>query len=160
MDSAGSSLERRCSVRGAIRKDLASAQEDHLIAVIDKRNAMPSAPPHACGHPGCSARVPRGQSRCDAHAKQLRRQSDAGRLSSTKRGYDGRWRKESAEYLRQHPDCVDCGKAAVQVDHIRPHKGDMILFWDKSNWAGRCGSCHSIKTNKYDGGFGNKERGA
>lgn len=33
--------------------------------------------------------------------------------------------------------------AAVIVDHIIPHKGDMELFWDESNWQGLCVSCHS-----------------
>ena len=37
--------------------------------------------------------------------------------------------------------CVRCKdeerlvKATV-VDHIRPHRGDKELFWDKSNWQG------------------------
>jgi 5-methylcytosine-specific restriction protein A len=41
------------------------------------------------------------------------------------------------------------------VDHIIPHGGDMRLFWNRGNWAALCQSCHSRKTAKQDGGFGN-----
>ena len=44
---------------------------------------------------------------------------------------------------------------AVDVDHIRPHKGDPTLFWDPQNWQSLCKPCHSAKTVKQDGGFGN-----
>jgi 5-methylcytosine-specific restriction protein A len=41
------------------------------------------------------------------------------------------------------------------TDHIVPHKGDMVLFWDRTNWQGSCKHCHDIKTSTEDGGFGN-----
>lgn len=41
------------------------------------------------------------------------------------------------------------------VDHIRPHKGDMELFWDGSNWQSMCDLCHRKKSASEDGGFGN-----
>ncbi|ELK38933.1 HNH endonuclease, partial [Brevibacillus agri BAB-2500] len=44
---------------------------------------------------------------------------------------------------------------ATVVDHIVPHKGDMRKFWDRMNWQALCASCHSKKTAKEDGGFGN-----
>ena len=28
------------------------------------------------------------------------------------------------------------------VDHIKPHKGDLNLFWDQDNWQPLCKSCH------------------
>jgi 5-methylcytosine-specific restriction protein A len=46
-------------------------------------------------------------------------------------------------------------RPAVHVDHIKPHGGDLALFWDPKNWQGLCGSCHSTKTAVSDGGFGN-----
>jgi 5-methylcytosine-specific restriction protein A len=46
--------------------------------------------------------------------------------------------------------------AANEVDHIKPHKGDMALFWDSSNWQSLCKPCHSAKTATEDGGFGRK----
>jgi 5-methylcytosine-specific restriction protein A len=47
---------------------------------------------------------------------------------------------------------------ATDVDHIKPHKGDMTLFWDRTNWQSLCGPCHSAKTAAEDGGFGNARR--
>jgi hypothetical protein len=32
--------------------------------------------------------------------------------------------------------------AAVVVDHIVPHRGDMKLFWDSGNWQSLCKTCH------------------
>lgn len=47
---------------------------------------------------------------------------------------------------------------ATEVDHIKPHRGDMVLFWDESNWQGLCRSHHSRKTAGENGGFGNQRR--
>lgn len=42
-------------------------------------------------------------------------------------------------FLKEHPLCCKCeeeGKyvRATIVDHIKPHRGDPILFWDEENW--------------------------
>lgn len=71
----------------------------------------------------------------------------AAGASSSERGYDHRWRKERNEYLRLNPLCVMCDaegriKAATVVDHKIPHRGDMVLFWDKSNWQSLCKKHH------------------
>jgi 5-methylcytosine-specific restriction protein A len=63
------------------------------------------------------------------------------------------------KYLKQHPLCVKCleeGKITIAtvVDHIIPHKGDMVLFWQVENHQALCKRCHAIKTAKEDGGFG------
>ncbi|TIX74642.1 MAG: HNH endonuclease, partial [Mesorhizobium sp.] len=29
------------------------------------------------------------------------------------------------------------------VDHVKPHRGDMRLFWSRSNWQPLCTPCHS-----------------
>ena len=73
------------------------------------------------------------------------------RPGSTARGYGSRWQRASKAHLARHPLCRYCqarGKvtAATCVDHIRPHRGDMALFWDRSNWASACNTCHSAKT--------------
>ena len=41
--------------------------------------------------------------------------------------------------------CLSMGRivAATVVDHIVPHKGDLLLFWDSSNWQALCAPCHS-----------------
>ena len=82
------------------------------------------------------------------------------RQSSAQRGYGYRWQQARAGYLAKHPLCVICkAKGAIEpatdLDHIVPHKGDMDLFWDRANWQGLCHPCHSAKTAREDGGFGN-----
>ena len=118
---------------------------------------MPVSAPKPCAHVGCAALV-QGGNRCDEHKRELRKQYDSKRGSSTERGYDGRWRKARLGYLAKHPLCVKheaLGKvvAATVVDHIVPHKGDKVLFWDSANnWQALCKQCHDIKTATEDGG--------
>lgn len=109
-----------------------------------------------CNHPGCSELVTSGY--CDRHKKE-KRNYDKQRGTASQRGYDSRWRRERLAFLKQNPLCVHCEqegtvKAAKEVDHIVPHKGDMVLFWDKNNWQSLCKRHHSVKTAKEDGGFG------
>lgn len=120
---------------------------------------MPIAPKKPCGYPGCPALVDSNVPRCEQHKRVTTKHYDATRGSSTKRGYDSRWQKARATFLRQNSLCVDCKangliKEATEVDHEIPHKGNQQLFWDTSNWRARCKSCHSIKTARTDGGFG------
>jgi len=73
--------------------------------------------------------------------------------------YTYRWQQESKAFLVRHPLCVDCEchdvvTVAMVVDHIKPHKNDMVLFWDQANWQGLCKQCHDRKTALEDGGFG------
>lgn len=45
--------------------------------------------------------------------------------------------------------CHEQGLAtpAKQVDHVVPHKGDPVLFWDEEgNWQSLCASCGSRKS--------------
>ena len=96
---------------------------------------------------------------------QLRRVSlprpKDNRPSASKRGYDSRWRRTRIGFLKKHPLCAECEKRgrttlATVVDHIIPHKGDKVLFWDRSNWQPLCKQCHDRKTAKEDGGFGSR----
>lgn len=68
------------------------------------------------------------------------------------------WRKARASFLLVHTRC-GCGAPATVVDHIVPHRGDPVLFWDRTRWRAMCQSCHSVKTAKRDGGFGNSRIG-
>jgi len=87
------------------------------------------------------------------------RKGKEARLSSTARGYDGRWRKARLAYLRAHPTCVRCAQdgrvtLATVVDHKTPHRGNYELMWDVGNWQALCKWHHDSKTAKEDGGFG------
>ena len=106
---------------------------------------MPSFPKHPCAHPGCAALVPKGQRYCDAHKAQ----HPGVPRSSAQRGYNSAWQKARQEYLNGHPLCAECAKRGVftkatVVDHIRPHRGDFTLFWDRDmteNKDGRNAEC-------------------
>lgn len=97
--------------------------------------------------------------RPETHKRKSRsasRHDPAPRLNSTQRGYGYKWQQAREGWLRKHPLCVMCEKPtmAKEVDHKIPHKGDMVLFWDSSNWQSLCKSHHSEKTAREDGGFG------
>ena len=64
--------------------------------------------------------------------------------NSGERGYGSRWQK-----ARHYCEKQGRTTAATVVDHIKPHKGDMELFWDSSNWQPLCKMCHdSIKARE------------
>ncbi len=88
---------------------------------------------------------------------------DATRKSAARRGYGWKWQIAANGYRQMHPCCVECSKNGIQapgsvVDHIIPHKGDVNLFWDQSNWQTLCRKHHSQKTAAEDGGFGNRQK--
>jgi len=71
----------------------------------------------------------------------------ADKRTTTARGYGSRWQKAREGFLRSNPLCVMCRDenrvtAANVVDHIKPHRGDHFLFWDRANWAPLCKSHH------------------
>lgn len=80
-----------------------------------------------------------------------------GRPSAHARGYDLKWRRIRASYLRRHPVCEEpgCGAPAVDVDHIdgRGPLGDNT----DANLRALCKPHHSRKTAMQDGGFGKRE---
>lgn len=117
----------------------------------------PFAPKRPCGYPGCTNLT--DSSRCDCHRKQEQREYDSRRGSPAARGYGHRWRVASKAFLAQNPLCIECLKngrlvAAAEVDHIIPHKGNPMLFWDQTNWQALCRRCHSRKTALTDGRWG------
>ena len=76
-------------------------------------------------------------------------------LTACERGYDARWRKARESFLADHPLCERCEAAglvveATVVDHRTPHRGDVGLFWTRSNWAALCVVCHNKKTATED----------
>lgn len=118
---------------------------------------MPSKPLRPCSHPGCSTLVQSGY--CDVHKKD-KQSYDRYRGSAHERGYTSAWARYSKQFLKAHPLCEECLKNGIVepsevTDHIIPHKGDMVLFWDKKNHQALSKRCHDRKTAKEDGGFGN-----
>lgn len=112
---------------------------------------MPRIPDHPCAHQGCPRLVPRGQKYCEEHAERHPEES----RPSAERGYGYAWRKARKLYLDEHPLCAECVKEgryikATDVDHIVPHRGDPMLFWDQSNWQALCHRHHSEKTRNED----------
>ena len=112
---------------------------------------MPIRPKVPCKHPGCPELVKSGTKYCDKHnamhPEEVR--------SASSRGYGNRWRRASKQFLEAHPLCEECRRQgrytkATVVDHIVPHRGDMKLFWDRSNWQALCKRCHDQKTGRED----------
>lgn len=72
--------------------------------------------------------------------------------------YNARWRKARIAFLAENPLCARCNRegrlaAATVVDHVKPHKGDMALFWDAANWEASCKPCHDrAKQSEEKGG--------
>jgi len=99
---------------------------------------MPVRAPRICG---CGLRVASG-AHCPCE-HQRKAAAEARRLSARERGYDSKWDRERAAFLAANRRCRRCDASATVVDHIIPHKGDMKLFWQRSNWQSLCATCHS-----------------
>jgi 5-methylcytosine-specific restriction enzyme A len=74
---------------------------------------------------------------------------DASRGSARDRGYSAAWDKASKGFLRSHPLCLGCNAvgrvtAAELTDHVEPHKGDWIKFWDTERWQPACRWHHDV----------------
>ena len=82
------------------------------------------------------------------HFRLVRYLARGGRPNSNRLGYNARWRKARKMFLAAHPLCAVCGRSANEVDHIIPHEGDQVKFWDEENWQSLCKSDHSKKTAK------------
>ena len=112
---------------------------------------MPNRPLHPCAHPGCSVLVDGGESRCPEHRRQIAREREDRRGSSTARGYGADWQRLRKRKLQADPLCEDCesrGRVtlAEEFDHIiriveRP---DLRLDWD--NLQCLCQKCHAAKS--------------
>ena len=108
---------------------------------------MPRYPKRPCRYPGCPNLCDSGVY-CDEHREYS---PDRMRGGANERGYDGKWRKARARFLRRNPLCAECRKEgrltpATVVDHIIPHRGNQALVWDEGNWQPLCKPCHDYKT--------------
>lgn len=71
--------------------------------------------------------------------------------------YGYRWEQARKAFLARHPLCADHQRlghvvAATVVDHIKPHRGDPVLFWDQTNWQPLCTPCHNIHKQSLEKG--------
>lgn len=86
--------------------------------------------------------------------KRNARQYTTPRAAPSARGYDSRWRRVRANYLRAHPLCAHCAtigrvEPATEVDHVVPiRRGGARL--DPANLQALCKRCHSRKTMTED----------
>lgn len=106
---------------------------------------MPTRPPKPCARPGCVALT------TSRLCPECQRAEERLRGSAASRGYGRNWTRARLAFLRQNPLCRICQTQgllapATVVDHIIPHRGDMRLFWDVSNWQSLCRPCHGRKT--------------
>ena len=104
---------------------------------------MPRTPKRSCRHPGCPNLSE--DIYCEQHRGLYARESAA------QRGYGAQWQRTRASFLKKNPLCAQCLREqrltpATVVDHIVPHRGDDMLFWDQANWQPLCKSCHDKKT--------------
>lgn len=119
---------------------------------------MPKRIKKICGGKYCNE-VSRGlycEKCAEAKAKAIRsrkRSYDDTRPSAAKRGYGRAWQVASKNFLCENPTCNECGRLAGVVDHITPHKANMVLFWDCDNWQSLCKPCHDAKTAREDSNF-------
>ena len=118
---------------------------------------MPWSAPKHCprGH------QPFTGSRCPECAAASKAAAEARRPSARARGYNREWQRESKAFLALPGNrlcACGCGQAADMVDPRVAHKGNMRLFWDRSNWQPMNRRCNSGKAAREEGGFGNPVR--
>lgn len=129
---------------------------------------MPARPSSPCSQRACPKLTIPGTRYCADHQdkdNERRKQYDRMSRPEYHAWYStGCWRRTRALYLSSHPLCVECIKRgrvtpSAVVDHIEPHKGDLVKFWDVNNLQSMCKRCHDRKTASEDGGFNNPSRG-
>lgn len=110
---------------------------------------MPKKPLKPCIYRGCPKLTE------DKYCNEHKEFNMKERATATERGYDSKWRRGRSRFLKVNPLCVRCKEEdrlvkATVVDHVKPHRGDKILFWDESNWQALCKRCHDKKTMTED----------
>lgn len=124
---------------------------------------MPWRPRKACSYMNCPELIPTGETYCTKH-KEIKRLEMYQRRTVdilAQRFYQSaRWKTIRAIVLREEPLCRHCYAKniitmATEVDHIDGNYRNV----DRSNLQPLCKPCHSKKTAKEQGGFGNRGRG-
>jgi len=89
--------------------------------------------------------------------RQRKARHDERRPSARERGYGAKWDRARVDFLLEHPACRICGEPATVVDHIIPHRGSMVLFWDRRNWQPLCAHHHNSAKQSQDRRSSRKE---
>jgi 5-methylcytosine-specific restriction protein A len=116
---------------------------------------MALSPPRPCRWPGCPEVTRDNSGYCEQHRPQARRQRDKAldekRGSARRRGYDWRWERFRAWFLRQPGNqichrCLELRGEVVKaemVHHIEPVRERPDLRLNPSNVVPLCIRCHS-----------------
>ncbi len=121
---------------------------------------MPYKPKRPCSYPGCP-NLTEGRY-CVEHKKLMAQQYDKHQRSKESTAFynSSEWRKKRANYLIEHPFCVECWKygrltKATVVDHIIPIRMGGALLEDE-NLQALCPSCHTRKSILEGSRFGKR----
>lgn len=153
-------------------KRMTRGADDHLLAVdfwwssceSTRTTNLPLLPSRSCKSIGCS-----GVGLADGFCNNCHIDGKARdpRPTARQRGYDNRWQAYQKSFLLSHPVCADpyqrhpqIVRASQVVDHVIAHRGNMQLFWDRTNHQPLCSPCHNFKTATVDGGFGRQRKNA
>jgi 5-methylcytosine-specific restriction protein A len=114
---------------------------------------MPIKPQHFCNYSGC--RELTRDSYCPKHTEiKAKERREYDKTRPYKHLYNSaRWQYLRKKILFVNPLCVECEKQGIATpatiaDHIRPHKGNINLFFDPLNLQGLCKRCHDTKTSR------------
>ena len=106
---------------------------------------MPYRASKPCRYKGCS-KMQLDKGFCEEHAKMKNKEHVA--TPQTMKLYNSKaWKAMRKTHLRQHPYCKICETVhELEVDHIKDHKGDPVLFFNQNNLQTLCKVHHSQKT--------------
>ena len=86
----------------------------------------------------------------DAAVARIEGNNEEGMIMM-RRPYDRDWQRVRKRHLAQHPTCVRCGAAGVDVDHVVSVRKAPDRRLDPTNLQTLCHGCHSRITRLYDG---------
>lgn len=106
---------------------------------------------------GMTARIGRPASRLGA-AKPAPPRPEGHRPAWHKWYYLARWRRlrwdvlTAAAFTCEQTGCgrIEVDTSKLVADHIVPHRGDPVLFWDRANLQCLCKACHDSRKQKQE----------
>jgi 5-methylcytosine-specific restriction enzyme A len=106
---------------------------------------MPDAPVRPCAYPGGCGEYAVRNGRCEEHA------AAADQAHNDDRAFyrSPAWRRFRKWFLKYHPLCADCARAAsTDVHHVKKVREFPELALKASNCMGLCHSCHAVRTER------------